>query len=129
MARATYSCGGCGKHGQPPKACTRCGRMHPKGKKQKEAAKGSGWSCKKWAMAKSSSDPVTRDPATTDDVRRRKNARTKARNAARKQERQEKARERSKVWQKLSDKQKKKELYKRPGNCEKQLKKLAAAAD
>ena len=48
MARSKYKCGGAGKHGTPPKACTRCGRHHPKGKKQKKKAQESGWiSCRK----------------------------------------------------------------------------------
>lgn len=47
MARSKYKYGGAGKHGTPPKACTLCGRHHPKGKKQKKRALEKGWqSCK-----------------------------------------------------------------------------------
>lgn len=55
MARKTYSCGGKGRYsrGGGGGACTMCGRVHPKGKKQKAKARAKGWeSCASVAMRK-----------------------------------------------------------------------------
>lgn len=54
MARHSYNCGGKGRRSRPKSgACSYCGRIHPRGKKQKEKARNSGWeSCSSVAARK-----------------------------------------------------------------------------
>ena len=91
--RSTYKCGGAGKHGVPPKECTRCGRRHPKGKKQKAKAQEMGWAtCKSVAAnrnKKSSFTPVVSTISSAFDEAKRQasNIRNRERSAAAKAER------------------------------------------
>jgi predicted nucleic acid-binding Zn-ribbon protein len=95
MSRSTYKCGGSGKHGIPPKECTRCGRRHPKGKKQKQKAQDAGWaSCKSIAATRNARKgvhtPVVSSMfSSSEDEAKRKasNMRNRERNAAAKAER------------------------------------------
>lgn len=101
--------------------CTRCGRKHPKGKKQRKKAIDMGWKCKP-KIKKVTESVVSRFPDM--DKHKAKCAATKLRNAERKAERIAKAQERKDAWNRLSVDEKLAELDKRPGNCTKQRAKI-----
>lgn len=111
------------------RVCTYCGRVHPKGKKQREKAKEKGWtSCSELHIRRTRSADSTADTSrfthAETQARRSKNASIHNRQEERKAERIKKARQISKAWRKLSAKEQLAELDKRPGFCLKQRVKI-----
>lgn len=105
--RSTFKAAG-GKGGRSKGGsgvCTRCGRAHPKGKKQRKRAMEAGWSCKR--ITNNDSGPSeNRFSPLEYQARQNKNVQIHERNLAFKQQKQNEAIKRHKEYNSLSVEQK-----------------------
>ena len=91
--------------------CSRCGRHHPKGKKQREKAKAAGFSCRSSAIRKT----VEITPIVDTTKRKAKNLLVHQRNTIARQERLAEAKQRKKLHDKLTPQEKLAKLDERLG--------------